>query len=591
MATIDSLTVKATPLGTDKIELNDGKSALLSTMPVSTAQAAADAVVLASAATDATTKANAAQAAAIAAAATDATTKADAAQAAAIAASLQRASNLSDLASASTAKTNLGLGNLDNTSDANKPVSTAQAAAIALKIDASEKDEPGGVAELPADDFADVVKLAGWGDSLTAGTGQTTSGGWPGALQTLNGVYVYNGGVGGETSTQIRTRMVAATTRHGYTTIIWAGRNNITQQATIEADIAAMVAALGHTRYQILSVLPSTADNGTALAQIAAINAALLATYGNRFVDMVGYLQSDAAFTAAGLTKSAQDIIDIAAGFIPSTWRSDAVHLDDEGYTAVARKIQAVWFETLQLAKFVGALLASFGELGGSVPGIVKATKLSAGAATDTTARLSILGGSGGGAVAEYRRTAGTTVTYELSLSGGGYSLKDAVAGFIVQTLMGDGNINQLYIGERGRSAATTRVSRLAATSHAASAGTDVPGVRLDIWGGLGTGAGTPGDIRLTVGQTLASGTTAQDGAVVALTIKGNSGTAQFIGRVEAGAAVKLKNYTVATLPAGTLGDTAFVTDATAPTYLGALTGGGAVACPVFYDGSAWISA
>ncbi|CAB4122433.1 hypothetical protein UFOVP35_17 [uncultured Caudovirales phage] len=48
--------------------------------PVSTAQAAADATVLASAATDATTKANAAQAAAIAASATDATTKANAAK-------------------------------------------------------------------------------------------------------------------------------------------------------------------------------------------------------------------------------------------------------------------------------------------------------------------------------------------------------------------------------------------------------------------------------------------------------------------------------------------------------------------------------
>ena len=49
--------------------------------------------------------------------------------------------------------------------------------------------------------------------------------------------------------------------------------------------------------------------------------------------------------------------------------------------------------------------------------------------------------------------------------------------------------------------------------------------------------------------------------------------------------------YTVATLPAaGTAGRRAYVTDATAPTFLGALTGGGAVKCPVFDDGTAWVA-
>lgn len=55
---------------------------------------------------------------------------------------------------------------------------------------------------------------------------------------------------------------------------------------------------------------------------------------------------------------------------------------------------------------------------------------------------------------------------------------------------------------------------------------------------------------------------------------------------------MRLGGYTVATLPAaGTAGRTAYVTDATAPTYLGALTGGGAVVCPVFDNGVAWVSA
>lgn len=52
---------------------------------------------------------------------------------------------------------------------------------------------------------------------------------------------------------------------------------------------------------------------------------------------------------------------------------------------------------------------------------------------------------------------------------------------------------------------------------------------------------------------------------------------------------VRLKNYTVATLPAGTQGDFAFVTDALAPAYHVTVVGGGAVVVPVFFNGATWI--
>lgn len=52
-----------------------------------------------------------------------------------------------------------------------------------------------------------------------------------------------------------------------------------------------------------------------------------------------------------------------------------------------------------------------------------------------------------------------------------------------------------------------------------------------------------------------------------------------------------IAGYTVATLPVGTVGQRAYVTDATTPTYNGALVGGGAVTVPVFFNGTAWVSA
>ncbi|MEI6871837.1 MAG: hypothetical protein WCL08_06090, partial [Verrucomicrobiota bacterium] len=66
-------------------------------------------------------------------------------------------------------------------------------------------------------------------------------------------------------------------------------------------------------------------------------------------------------------------------------------------------------------------------------------------------------------------------------------------------------------------------------------------------------------------------------------------------GAITAGITFALKAYTVATLPATAAtgmvtGATAYVSDALAPTFLAALTGGGAIATPVFYDGAAWVS-
>jgi hypothetical protein len=53
-------------------------------------------------------------------------------------------------------------------------------------------------------------------------------------------------------------------------------------------------------------------------------------------------------------------------------------------------------------------------------------------------------------------------------------------------------------------------------------------------------------------------------------------------------ATVRLKGYTVATLPTGVVGDIAYVTDASAPTYGAIVSGGGSVVTPVFFNGTNW---
>ena len=74
----------------------------------------------------------------------------------------------------------------------------------------------------------------------------------------------------------------------------------------------------------------------------------------------------------------------------------------------------------------------------------------------------------------------------------------------------------------------------------------------------------------------------------------GVGGTSKFsvtnTGKTTLTNVLNLKSYTVATLPTGTQGDVAYVTDALAPTFLMAVTGGGTVKAPVFYDGTNWVT-
>lgn len=83
--------------------------------------------------------------------------------------------------------------------------------------------------------------------------------------------------------------------------------------------------------------------------------------------------------------------------------------------------------------------------------------------------------------------------------------------------------------------------------------------------------------------------TVAIDTLLVNTGLRATGGDANFDTAIVNSLPLRLKGYTVATLPAGTVGDTAYVTDALAPTFLATIVGGGAVTTPVFFNGTNWV--
>lgn len=175
--------------------------------------------------------------------------------------------------------------------------------------------------------------ILSWGDSLTAGAGSTPGFSYPSYLSTLTAYTITNKGVGGETSTQIKDRLVADTGNYDKTVIIWAGRNNYGSPTTVKADIATMISTLGHDRYLVLGILngdySSEWNTGVNYPVITQLNQDLKALYGEKYVPIREYLVSLH-------NNSAQDLIDFGLDIVPLSLRSDNIHLNDAGYVKVA---------------------------------------------------------------------------------------------------------------------------------------------------------------------------------------------------------------------------------------------------------------
>jgi len=196
-----------------------------------------------------------------------------------------------------------------------------------------------------------MAPVGAFGDSLTYGVG---SGGvgqmnnpWVKTLQTALGRLVYNGGVSGETSSQIRARFTSDDFLTNGSEIYWAGKNNVSASATVISDAATAVAWSKTGRIIVVGVTPTTGNDAasgqTDYASRMAINASLSSTYGSRYLDLLPALQ-------AANDGSANDLADVAGGQIPRSlrWSGDNTHISDtvngagfSGAGIVATTIQA----------------------------------------------------------------------------------------------------------------------------------------------------------------------------------------------------------------------------------------------------------
>lgn len=179
------------------------------------------------------------------------------------------------------------------------------------------------------------TSIYAWGDSLTEGAGSSPWKPYPEVLSDITKFSVTNKGVGGETSTQIKNRLVADTGNYSKSVLIWAGRNNYTSPTTVKADIAAMVSTIGHSRYLILGILNSSSEvlNGTEWTTITTLNNDLKNLYGDKYVNIREYLVSQYN------PSIPQDVTDHNNDVPPSSLRSDPIHLNNAGYVKVANYV------------------------------------------------------------------------------------------------------------------------------------------------------------------------------------------------------------------------------------------------------------
>jgi lysophospholipase L1-like esterase len=156
------------------------------------------------------------------------------------------------------------------------------------------------------------------------------------SLSYNNGTYTISGYTGEASIVPLLGRF-SGSNFHGRIVTIWCGANGarIGNDTGVTARIAiidSMIRQIGHEQFVIFGNWTSTGTE----EDFTDDDAAMLAHYGNKFFN-VRKMLVDYGLTLMNITPTTQDETDIADGRIPSSLRSDSVHLNANGYTAVGK--------------------------------------------------------------------------------------------------------------------------------------------------------------------------------------------------------------------------------------------------------------
>lgn len=193
-------------------------------------------------------------------------------------------------------------------------------------FDFPEYEPPCGAAQTVVVGKRLGLSVAAWGDSMVYGYSSMN---WRDDLSRyLNGSPVYNGGVGGESSTTVKTRFTNSTRyfKSYGVQIFWIGTADIVALGSTNPDLIVsnlddMILKTQHGRWLVVSLINYDGSMGT--TEYALKNEAykkMKQRYGTRFVDILMPLRS------GGL-------------FVPDHFMHDTLHLNQAGCGIVAAEI------------------------------------------------------------------------------------------------------------------------------------------------------------------------------------------------------------------------------------------------------------